>query len=29
MQQAHDLWHAERNANTSKLRILSARDETA
>lgn len=29
LQQAHDLWHAERNVDTSKLRVLHKRDEAA
>lgn len=29
MQQAHDLWHAKRDVDTSKLRVLAGRDEAA
>lgn len=29
MQQAHDLWHAERKVDTSKLKVLAKRDEAA
>jgi antitoxin HigA-1 len=29
MQQAHDLWHAERKIDTSKLRVLHRSDEAA
>jgi addiction module HigA family antidote len=29
MQQAHDLWHAKRSVDTSKLKILAAPDKAA
>jgi antitoxin HigA-1 len=29
MQQAHDLWHAKRNVDTSKLKVLAAPDKAA
>jgi antitoxin HigA-1 len=29
MQQAHDLWHAKRNVDTSKLKVLAPRDRAA
>jgi plasmid maintenance system antidote protein VapI len=29
MQQAHDLWHAKRSVDTSKLKILAAPDRAA
>jgi addiction module HigA family antidote len=29
MQQAHDLWHAERKVDLSKLKVLSAKDKAA